>query len=568
MFDQFTEDARAALAQGRQEMSPLQQHIFEPEHMLLGLLSRPEGNAVKILAGLGIDLKAVQEAIREHLPGEVSAAPNEKILLSPRSKTVIQQAFNEMHALQCTYLGTEHLLLGMLRDEAMARILLDLGVTVEKVRVQRAQLLKEATVTHTQMEGSAQPQLIGVNEDRQKLIRKYMHMRNIIVWLYALPIAALALVGVYFASSGNTALLIQGIVYFFSLPPLNFEPVAGWRPLQILAIFAITVGIILVVFFPYLYAVSFYLPLRYKLRSHTFLRWLNITFKSLFLSLIDLFLFFEVFELLLAIQPQNWWWEMALIIFAYSIMRTNLNPILRSALLYKLTPITDEKLVQQLATLTERAQTKVRGFYAMGLRGKPAENRHIQANAYVMGLGNTQRIVLTSSLLKFFPEPEVESILAHEIGHHVHHDLWRKLFVNSALTAAELFLFHLALQSPLHAGLANSDILDAFLFNFSNMFALVYLIFVGVLLLIKGYSRRREYYADEYALRLTGNVTAFKNSQIRLTNFNATPMRLSPWRGLFSTHPATQRRLEHADRFGAGKERKEQTKWGEKTKRA
>src|SRR5205807_5086407 len=95
----------------------------------------------------------------------------------------------------------------------------------------------------------------------------------------------------------------------------------------------------------------------------------------------------------------------------------------------------------RLLGLTERAQTKVRGVFTMEM-----SNKTTAANAALMGLGNTRRIVVGDTMLDRYTPDEIEVVLAHELGHHVHHDLWKLIISQSALTLGGLYLVNLVLH--------------------------------------------------------------------------------------------------------------------------
>src|SRR5207247_11245032 len=151
----------------------------------------------------------------------------------------------------------------------------------------------------------------------------------------------------------------------------------------------------------------------------------------------------ELIYALLALQPQMWWLEVGLILLFFSVVMANLAPILIFPLFYKFTPLPEGELTQRLLALAQRAHTKVRGVFTMHLSSKTTA-----ANAALMGLGNTRRIVLGDTMLDRYTPDEIEVVLAHELGHHVHHDLWKLILTQSVLTLGSLYLLNLALHWP------------------------------------------------------------------------------------------------------------------------
>src|SRR5947199_10564346 len=97
-----------------------------------------------------------------------------------------------------------------------------------------------------------------------------------------------------------------------------------------------------------------------------------------------------------------------------------LAPVLIFPIFYKFRPMPEGELTKRLLALAERAHTRVRGVFTMQLSSKTTA-----ANAALMGLGNTRRIVLGDTMLDRYTTDEIEVVLAHELGHHVHRDVWK-----------------------------------------------------------------------------------------------------------------------------------------------
>ncbi|NBD36491.1 MAG: M48 family metalloprotease, partial [Chloroflexi bacterium] len=105
-----------------------------------------------------------------------------------------------------------------------------------------------------------------------------------------------------------------------------------------------------------------------------------------------------------------------------------------------LTPLEDEELAERIKALGEAANTRIVGVYTIDL-----SRRTTAANAMVMGLGTTKRIALGDTLYEEFTPEEIETIVAHELGHQVHHDLELGILVESALTLGGMYAAHRAL---------------------------------------------------------------------------------------------------------------------------
>ena len=135
-FDRFNDRAKRVLALAQDEAIRLNHNYMGPEHVLLGLVREGEGVAGRILATLGVDLKKTREAVERVVGrGESTTSPTE-ITLTPRTKMVIELAIDEARKLGHEGIATEHLLLGILRDNTSiaCRVLVEQGAPLEKVR--------------------------------------------------------------------------------------------------------------------------------------------------------------------------------------------------------------------------------------------------------------------------------------------------------------------------------------------------------------------------------------------------------------------------------------------------
>src|SRR5438046_1363248 len=136
-FDKFTERAKKVLVLAQEEAQRFNHNYIGTEHLLLGLVREGEGIAAKVLSNLGVELNKVRSAV-EFIIGRGDRMVIGDISLTPRAKKVIELAVEEARRLNHNYIGTEHLLLGLVREgEGIAAgVLESLGVNLEKVRTQ------------------------------------------------------------------------------------------------------------------------------------------------------------------------------------------------------------------------------------------------------------------------------------------------------------------------------------------------------------------------------------------------------------------------------------------------
>src|SRR6058998_750629 len=134
MFERFTERARRAVVLAQDEARRLGHNYIGTEHVLLGLLREEEGIAARVLGSLGVTLDGVRGRVAE-IVGRGEAAAGQ-IPFTPRAKKVLELALREAISMGHGYIGTEHILLGLARENGgvAARMLLDAGVDAERIR--------------------------------------------------------------------------------------------------------------------------------------------------------------------------------------------------------------------------------------------------------------------------------------------------------------------------------------------------------------------------------------------------------------------------------------------------
>ena len=143
-FEKFSERARRVLTIAQEEARKLNHNYIGTEHILLGLVREEEGVAAKVLANLGVSLNKVRQAV-EFISGRGERPSTGETGLTPRAKRVIELAIDEARQLSHNYIGTEHLLLGLLREGegVAAGVLGSLGITLERARTETTQVISQ-----------------------------------------------------------------------------------------------------------------------------------------------------------------------------------------------------------------------------------------------------------------------------------------------------------------------------------------------------------------------------------------------------------------------------------------
>jgi STE24 endopeptidase len=241
-------------------------------------------------------------------------------------------------------------------------------------------------------------------------------------------------------------------------------------------------------------------------------------------------------------SPGSWWLWAAAAFSLVVVGLAQLAPVLLLPLFYDVKPLEREALAARLAALARRAGAPVLGTFEWRL-----SDRTRKANAALAGLGRTRRILLSDTLLADYSDDEIEVILAHELAHHVHHDIWRAIVFETLLIALGFYVSDVGLTawsgSFGAAGKGDIAALPLLLLTMGG-------ISLGLLPLRNALSRSHERRADRYALTMTRNLEAFVTAMKRLAAQNLAeeqPSRLVE--ALFHSHPSISNRISAARSF-------------------
>ena len=285
---------------------------------------------------------------------------------------------------------------------------------------------------------------------------------------------------------------------------------------------------------------GFRLERRFKLSNQRFTAWAWDEIKGFLVSLVMGSVVVELLYFTIRQWPQHWWmlaWALFMVLF---ILLAQLAPVVLFPIFYKFEPLEDEDLRRRLVILSEHAGTRVRGVYRWKLSEKSKK-----ANAALTGLGATRRIILADTLLDNYTPDEIEAVLAHELGHHVHRHILKSIVVQAAIT----FIGFWAANFALHYSVDHGMFLE--LSDFANLplLALVSVVLSFLLMpALNAYSRFNERQADRYAFESIATVAPFISSMNKLAEQNLAERMPSKWiEWFFHSHPAISRRLAAAE---------------------
>lgn len=305
----------------------------------------------------------------------------------------------------------------------------------------------------------------------------------------------------------------------------------------IFLIYVLVVGLgMAIVFLPLSFYTEFYLEHKLNLSNQTFIKWVWENTKALLISLvigIPILLFF--YYSLLTFNGL-WWLPFAIVLFLVSVILARIVPVFILPLFYKISPIDNKDLKERINKLAVDAGIRVENVYKFDMSKNTKK-----ANAAFTGIGKSKRILLGDTLLDSYSEDEIETVIAHELGHYKKKHIIKNIIIGTASSFLTLFLIALFYKLSLSW------------FGFEKIqeiAALPILTLWGMLIgliqtpITNVISRKYEYEADEYAVESTKKPNAFVSTLERLTDQNygdKNPHPFVEW--FFYSHPSIKKRI-------------------------
>ncbi|MFM8536047.1 MAG: M48 family metalloprotease [Acidimicrobiia bacterium] len=368
-----------------------------------------------------------------------------------------------------------------------------------------------------------------MNEDKSTVYHRLRRRAD----LMGTAVAGVALLGLSFGGGHRMRELAAAVSQW--VPGIE-------EPLTVVMVTTMVVLLLQGLELPFAFYQGYQLEHRYGLSKQTLGHWLADQAKGVVLGVVLAIAGMSVVFAALRSSERSWWWISAGVFAVAMIGLARLAPVVLLPIFYKFKPLERPALVARLLALATKARTDVVGVFEWVLSGHTNK-----ANAALAGMGKTRRILLSDTLLSDYSEDEIEVILAHELAHHVHRDLWRGIALHAASLTAGFYVADVALRAlegPLELrGLADPAA-------------------IPMLLLIGGIwsfislprptasARAQERAAHRYALTTTRNVDAFVTAMKRLSQQNLAeeyPSTLVRW--LFYSHPPIRERIDAARAF-------------------
>jgi STE24 endopeptidase len=291
----------------------------------------------------------------------------------------------------------------------------------------------------------------------------------------------------------------------------------------------------------------FWLERYFRLSNQRLSSWLWDETKDWLLGLLLGAISIELLYFIIRQAPRYWWvlaWATFLVLL---VGLAEIAPVVLFPLFYRFQPLQREDLKERLTRLCERAGTRIHGVYEWKLSEKSNK-----ANAALVGVGRTRRIILADTLLEHYSDDEIEAVWAHEIGHHAQHHMRTSIAIEAIISFAGFWAAARILHYAVHLRhLFEED------YDFANLPLLILVsaaVSLALLPVRNAWMRHHERQADRYAFRSLSNVFPFITLMNKLAAQNLAERSPSPWvEWLFHSHPAISKRIAAAEAWAASR---------------
>lgn len=323
----------------------------------------------------------------------------------------------------------------------------------------------------------------------------------------------------------------------------NYIQVITVNSYLVFLIFVFALGIFSsILFMPVNIYTGFYLEHKYKLSNQTFFKYFIENVKSMLVGLVIgvpiLLLFFFVINQF----GDLWWLVFASAMFLISVVLSQIFPIIILPIFYKILPLDDEELKTRISNLAKGAGIKVENVFTFDMSKNTKK-----ANAAFTGLGKTKRIILGDTLLNKYSKDEIETVIAHELGHYKHKHIVKNILFGTVSSFLTFFIVSILYKNSISW------------FDFKTITQIAALPLLSLWAMIIGLiqspignilSRKYEYEADRYAIESTLKPESFINTLNKLTDQNLGDREPHPFiEWFFYSHPSIKNRINAIRNF-------------------
>ena len=307
----------------------------------------------------------------------------------------------------------------------------------------------------------------------------------------------------------------------------------------VLGIFVLALGIISsVLFSPFNYYTGYFLEHKYNLSNQTFISWILDSAKGALVGILIGIPILAAFYFVIRKFGIIWWVPFGCVLFIFSVVLAQIVPVIILPLFYKVTPLENELLKEKIMKLCSEANLKISNFFKFNMSKNTKK-----ANAAFTGLGKTKRILLADTLLDNYSEDEIETVIAHELGHYKKKHIIKNLFIGTFSSFLIFFLIAYLHYATLRWFGFNSILqISSFpvLVIWASLIGIVQAPISNII------SRKFEYEADNYAVIATNKPEAFLQTLEKLTNQNLGDLEPHPFvEWFFYSHPSIENRIKN-----------------------
>lgn len=297
-----------------------------------------------------------------------------------------------------------------------------------------------------------------------------------------------------------------------------------------------------ILFAPVNFYTGFYLEHKYNLSNQTFKKYVLENLKSMMVGLVIGVPILLLFFFILNQFEDLWWLVFASAMFLISVVLSQIFPILIMPIFYKITPLNDDELKARITKLAKGAGITVQNVFSFNMSKNTKK-----ANAAFTGLGKTKRIILGDTLLNDYTKDEIETVIAHELGHYKYKHIQKNILFGTAASFLTFFLISLLYK------------LSISWFDFNNILQIAALPVLSLWAMLIGLvqtpignilSRKYEYEADRYAVESTLKPQSFISTLNKLTDQNLGDRKPHPFvEWFFYSHPSVKNRINALEKF-------------------
>lgn len=301
-----------------------------------------------------------------------------------------------------------------------------------------------------------------------------------------------------------------------------------------------------VILFPLNFYSSFILEHKYKLSNQTLVKYFTEGIKSLLVSGAIGIPILLLFYFILKQFGENWWLIFAAAMFFISVILSQIFPVIIFPIFYKIKSIEDLELKERIESLAHNAGIRVQDVYSFDMSKNTKK-----ANAAFTGLGKTKRIILGDTLLESYTKDEIETVIAHELGHFKKKHIIKNILYGTINSFALFFIISVLYKTslPFFGFFSLTDIAALPLLTLWAMLIGLVQTPLGNIL-----SRKFEYEADQYAIEVTKKPSSFIQTLNKLTEQNFGDKEPHPFiEWYFYSHPSIKKRISAIEKYSRQK---------------